>query len=44
MPDAPGKILVAALKSDTTIPRESLWWLHVDNKAIRVGDYKLSRL
>jgi arylsulfatase len=41
MPPAPGKSLVAALKSDITIERPSLWWLHEDNKAIRVGDFKL---
>ncbi len=41
MPPAPGKSLVAALKSDVTIERSSLWWLHEDNKAIRVGDYKI---
>jgi arylsulfatase len=32
---------VAALKSDVTIERPSLWWLHEENKAIRVGDFKL---
>jgi len=41
MPPAPGKSLVAALKSDVTIERPSLWWLHEDNKAIRVGDFKI---
>ncbi len=41
IPAAPGKSLVAALKSDVTIERPSLWWLHEENKAIRVGDYKL---
>ena len=41
LPPAPGKSLVAALKSDVTIERPSLWWLHEDNKAIRVGDYKI---
>jgi arylsulfatase A-like enzyme len=41
MPPAPGKSLVAALKSDVTIERPNLWWLHEENKAIRVGDYKL---
>ena len=41
MPPAPGKSLVAARKSDITIERPSLWWLHEDNKAIRVGDYKI---
>ena len=41
IPVAPGKSLVPALKSDVTIERPSLWWLHEENKAIRVGDYKL---
>jgi len=41
IPAAPGKSLVPALASDVTIPRDCLWWLHEDNKAIRVGDWKL---
>ena len=41
IPAAPGKSLVAALKADVTIDRPSLWWLHEENKAIRVGDFKL---
>jgi len=41
IPTAPGKSLVPALASDVTIPRESLWWLHEGNRAIRVGDWKL---
>ncbi len=41
IPPAPGKSLVAALKTDVTIDRPSLWWLHEENKAIRVGDMKL---
>ncbi|MDP4776173.1 MAG: arylsulfatase [Opitutales bacterium] len=41
IPAAPGKSLVAALKSDVTVERPSLWWLHEQNKAIRVGDFKL---
>ena len=32
---------MAALKADVTIERPSLWWLHEENKAIRVGDFKL---
>ncbi|GBL24752.1 hypothetical protein EMGBS6_15370 [Opitutia bacterium] len=32
---------MAALKSDVTVERPSLWWLHEENKAIRVGDFKL---
>ena len=41
IPAAPGKSLVTALKSDVTVERPSLWWLHEENKAIRVGDFKL---
>lgn len=41
IPPAPGKSLVAALKQDVPIQRESLWWLHEGNRAIRVGDWKL---
>ena len=41
MPPAPGKSLAPAFAKDVTIERPSLWWLHEENKAIRVGDYKL---
>ena len=41
LPPAPGKSLAAAFAKDITIERPSLWWLHEENKAIRVGDYKL---
>ena len=41
IPAAPGKSLVAAFAKDETIARDSLWWLHEDNKAIRIGDWKL---
>jgi len=41
IPSAPGKSLVPALASDVTINRDSLWWLHEGNKAIRIGDWKL---
>lgn len=41
IPPAPGKSLVPAFANDITIERDSLWWLHADNKAIRVGDWKL---
>lgn len=40
-PAAPGKSLVPALANDVTIPRDFLWWLHDDHRAIRVGDWKL---
>ena len=41
IPEAPGRSLVPAFTKDETIARDSLWWLHEDNKAIRVGDWKL---
>lgn len=41
IPEAPGKSLVPAFGKDTTIARESLWWLHEGNRAVRVGDWKL---
>lgn len=42
VPALPGKSLVPALAADVTIPRECLWWLHEGNKAVRVGDMKLT--
>ena len=41
IPLAPGKSLVPAFAKDVAIERESLWWLHEGNKALRVGDWKL---
>jgi arylsulfatase A-like enzyme len=43
IPPAPGHSLVSALKSktDVAIHRDSLWWLHEGNRALRVGDWKL---
>jgi arylsulfatase A-like enzyme len=41
IPEAPGKSLLPAFAKDLTIPRDSLWWLHEGNRAIRVGDWKL---
>jgi arylsulfatase len=41
IPPAPGHSLVPALAEDVVIQRESLWWLHEGNRAIRVGDWKL---
>ncbi len=41
VPTPPGKSLVAALSKDVTVPRDSIWWLHEGNRAIRVGDWKL---
>jgi arylsulfatase len=41
IPEAPGRSLAPAFAKNETITRDSLWWLHEDNKAIRVGDWKL---
>ncbi|MEQ1749956.1 MAG: arylsulfatase [Prosthecobacter sp.] len=41
IPEAPGRSLVPAFARDETIARESLWWLHEGNRAVRVGDWKL---
>ncbi len=41
VPPAPGKSLVPAFAKDRSVAREYLWWLHENNKAIRVGDWKL---
>jgi arylsulfatase len=41
IPPAPGRSLVPALGSDVTVERDSLWWLHEGNRAIRVGPWKL---
>lgn len=41
VPPAPGKSLVPALAADATIPRDNLWWLHEENRAFRVGDWKI---
>jgi len=41
IPEAPGKSLVPAFAKDASIARDSLWWLHEGNKAIRIGDWKL---
>ncbi len=41
IPESPGKSLVPAFAADVTIPRESLWWLHEGNRAVRAGDWKL---
>lgn len=41
VPPAPGKSLVPALAQDNTVAHEYLWWYHIGNRAIRVGDWKL---
>jgi len=44
VPPAPGKSLVPALKSDVTIEREGLWWMHEGHRAARCGDWKIVSL
>jgi arylsulfatase len=41
VPPLPGVSLVAALGKDVTVARESIWWLHEKNRALRVGDWKI---
>jgi arylsulfatase A-like enzyme len=41
LPPAPGRSLVPAFARDVAIERDSLWWLHEGNRAVRVGDWKL---
>jgi arylsulfatase len=41
IPPAPGKSLLPLFHQETSLSRESLWWLHEGNKAIRSGDWKL---
>ncbi|MBT4864547.1 MAG: arylsulfatase [Planctomycetaceae bacterium] len=41
IPAAPGHSLVPAFGQEVEIDRDSIWWLHEENRAIRVGDWKL---
>jgi arylsulfatase len=41
VPPPPGKSLVPLFAKDGTVTRESLWWLHEGNRALRVGDWKI---
>lgn len=41
VPLPPGKSLVPVFATDQSVTRECLWWLHEENRAIRVGDWKL---
>jgi len=41
VPPLPGRSLVPALAKDVTVPREYLYFHHLTNRAIRVGDWKL---
>ncbi len=41
VPPAPGKSLVPLFARDGILDRDSLWWLHEGNRALRVGDWKI---
>ncbi len=41
VPPPPGRSLVPLLSKDGTVTRDSLWWLHENNRALRVGDWKI---
>lgn len=41
VPAAPGRSLVPAFAANDPLSRDSLWWLHEGNRAVRVGDWKL---
>src|SRR5262245_45091241 len=41
VPPAPGKSLLPLFAKDGTVERESLWWLHEGNRALRVGDWQV---
>ena len=40
-PPHAGKSLVPAFAKDGTVTRESIWWLHENNRALRMGDFKI---
>jgi arylsulfatase A-like enzyme len=41
LPPAPGKSLLPVFAKDGTVARDSIWWLHEGNRALRVGDWKI---
>ncbi len=41
VPTRPGTSLVPALSRDGALGERSLWWLHEENRAMRIGDWKL---
>lgn len=41
IPSAPGRSLLPAFAENLEIARDSLWWLHEDNRAVRAGNWKL---
>jgi arylsulfatase len=41
VPPAPGKSLVPLFARDGTVEHNSFWWLHEENRALRVGNWKI---
>ena len=41
-PSRPGKSMVKTFAKDGSVTHNVLWWSHADNRAIRMGDWKLS--
>jgi arylsulfatase len=41
VPPHHGVSLAPALAKDVTVPRESIWWRHEGNRALRMGDWKI---
>jgi arylsulfatase len=41
VPPKPGKSLAAAFARNGALGERNLWWLHEENRAMRIGDWKL---
>lgn len=41
VPPSPGRSLVPVFQRDGTVKHDDLWWAHGDNRALRVGDWKI---
>lgn len=41
LPPAPGRSFASVFAKDDTLTHDYLWWFHADNRAIRVGEWKL---
>ena len=40
-PELHGKSLVPLFTKDGTVKHDSIWWLHEENRALRIGDWKI---
>lgn len=41
LPAPPGKSLLPAFAKDNSVTHDYLWWLHEENRALRIGDWKI---